>query len=322
VLPRRSLGPTSLEVTPLCIGCAEIGDMADTFAYSVPEERALETVRNALASPIRYMDTAASYGDGESERRIGLALREAGGLPADYVLATKADRDLNTGDFSGDQFKRSVERSLRLLGVDRLQLVFMHDPEHTTFDAAMSPGGPVEVLQQFKREGIIEHVGVAGGPIDLMLRFVETGAFEAVITHNRYTLLNRSAEPLIAFASARGIGVLNAAPYGSGLLAKGPEAYPRYAYMHASDDLLERARAIAQVCAEYNVPLAAAALQFSTRDKRIDSTIVGMSRPERIQQTIDAAAYPIPDELWPRVEAFAGPPDNPEAARWGRLPYA
>src|SRR5579859_1725801 len=99
--------------------------MTETFAYSVPESRALDTVRAALASPITFMDTAASYGDGESERRIGLVLRE-GGLPAGYVLSTKADRDLHTGDFSGDQFKRSVERSLRLLGREQLQIVFMH----------------------------------------------------------------------------------------------------------------------------------------------------------------------------------------------------
>src|SRR5437867_7612244 len=158
--------------------------MTETFDYSVPEDRALETVRAALASPITFLDTAASYGDGESERRIGLVLRERQtGLPAHYILSTKADRDLSSGDFSGDQIKRSVERSLHLLGLDRLQLVFLHDPEHTTFEAAMAPAGPVEVLLRFKAEGVIEHVGVAGGPIELMMRYVETGAFEAMITH-------------------------------------------------------------------------------------------------------------------------------------------
>ena len=222
--------------------------MTETFDYSVPEDRALETVRAALASPISFLDTAASYGDGESERRIGLVLREQGGLPAGYVLSTKADRDLTTGDFSGDQIKRSVERSLRLLGLDRLQLVFLHDPEHTTFAAAMAPSGPVEVLQRFKAEGVIEHVGVAGGPIDMMMRYVETDAFEAVITHNRFTLLNRSAEPLLEQASQRGLGVLNAAPYGSGILAKGPAAYPRYAYTEASGDMVGNATALAEVC--------------------------------------------------------------------------
>ncbi len=292
--------------------------MSETFAYSVPESRAVKTVRAALASPIAFMDTAASYGDGESERRIGLVLREQGGLPPGYILSTKADRDLGSGDFSGDQFKRSVERSLRLLGLDRLQLVFMHDPEHTTFESAMAPGGPVEVLQRFKDEGVIQHIGVAGGPIDLLVRYVETGAFEAVITHNRYTLLNQSAEPLIDTAHQRGVGVLNASPYGSGLLARGPEAYPRYAYTPASDDLIDRARAMVRVCLDYEIPLAAPALQYSLRDPRIVSTIVGMSRPERLQQTLDLAAYSIPDEMWARLDEYVGPPSDPEKVRWRR----
>jgi D-threo-aldose 1-dehydrogenase len=269
-----------------------------------------------LAGPITFLDTAASYGDGESERRIGLVLREQDGLPPNYVLSTKADRDLRTGDFSGEQFKRSVERSLKLLGLDRLQMVFVHDPEHTTFEAAMAPGGPVEVLQRFKADGVIEHIGVAGGPIDMLIRYVETGAFEAVITHNRYTLLNQSAEPLIELAYQRGLGVLNAAPYGSGLLAKGPAAYPRYAYTAAPEDLLNRAGAMERICADYNIPLAAPALQFSLRDQRIDSTIVGMSRPERLQQTLDMAAIAIPDEMWARLDEFVGPPADPEEVRW------
>jgi D-threo-aldose 1-dehydrogenase len=300
----------------LCFGCAEIGDMTETFDYSVPEDRALQTVRAALASPIRFLDTAASYGDGESERRIGLVLRERDcGLPADSVLSTKADRDLANGNFSGDQIKRSVERSLRLLGLDRLQIVFLHDPEHTTFEAAMASGGPVEILQNFKAEGVIDHIGVAGGPIDLLIRYVETGAFEAVITHNRFTLLNRSAEPLLEMASQRGIGVLNAAPYGSGILAKGPDAYPRYAYRPASTATIKGATAMAEVCRTFGVPLAAAALQFSLRDQRIDSTIVGMSRPERVQQTLELAAFPVPAELWPELDRHVVPPDDPEAIR-------
>jgi D-threo-aldose 1-dehydrogenase len=298
------------------VGCAEIGDMLDTFAYSVPEDRALEMLHAAFASPINFIDTAASYGDGESERRIGLVLRSLGGLPHSYVLSTKADRDLASGDYSGDQFKRSVQRSLRLLGLNRLQIVFMHDPEHTTFEAAMARGGPVEVLLHLKDEGIIEHVGVAGGPIDLLMRYVETGAFEAVITHNRFTLLNRSAAPLIEMAHQRGLGVLNAAPYGSGLLAKGPRAYPRYAYTEAPDELLRRAQALADICDEHHVPLAAAALQFSVRDPRITSTIVGMSRPERVQQTLALAAFAIPGEVWPRLDEHVGPPVDPEAVRW------
>lgn len=315
-LPTRPLGSTGLQVTSLCIGCAPLGDMPDTFDYGVGEERALETMRATFRSPINFIDTAASYGDGESERRIGIVLQELGGVPQGYVLATKADRDLQTGDFSGEQIKRSVERSLRLLGMERLPLVYLHDPEHTTFANVMAPDGPLAVLQRFKDEGVIEHLGVAGGPIDMEIRYVETGAFDVVITHNRYTLLNRSAEPLLDVATQRGVAVVNAAPYGSGILAKGPDAYPRYAYQKAPDQMIEQVRQIVDVCQQFDVPLAAAALQFSLRDPRIVSTIVGISRPERVQQTVDLAQHPIPDELWAQLGAISADAQDPEASRW------
>jgi D-threo-aldose 1-dehydrogenase len=306
-LPRRPYGQTGLEVTNICIGCAPLGDMPETFQYTVPEEQALETLRAVFSSPINFLDTAASYGDGESERRIGLVLKELGGLPPGVVLATKADRDLHTGDFSGPQMRRSVERSLRLMGLDRLQLVYLHDPEHTTFEKAMAPGGPVEILRQLRDEGVIQHLGLAGGPIDMEIQYLETGYFEAVITHNRYTLLDRTAGPLLDAGRRRGVGVANAAPYGSGILAKGPEAYPRYAYKQADEDQIEQVRQIQAVCQSHGVPLAAAALQFSLRDPRIDSTIIGMSRPERVAQTVALASHPIPAEMWTELEPLIAP---------------
>jgi D-threo-aldose 1-dehydrogenase len=303
-LTERPLGQTGLSVPPLCIGCAALGNMPETFAYEVAEEQALATIRAIFDSPIHFLDTAASYGDGESERRIGVVLQERGGLPPGFVLATKADRNLQTGDFSGEQMRRSVERSRRLLGLEQLQLVYLHDPEHITFEAGMASGGPVEVLQRCKEEGLIAHLGVAGGPIDLMIRYVETGLFEAAISHNRYTLLNREADPFWDICAQRGVAALNAAPYGSGILAKGPSAYPRYEYSEASEEMIARARRMEEACASYEVPLAAAALQFSLRDSRIVSTIVGISRPERLDQTLALAQHPIPAPLWAELLAI------------------
>ena len=309
-LIQNVLGSTGLKVTPLCIGCAPLGNMPETFAYEVSEAQALDTVRATFNSPINFLDTAYSYGDGESERRIGLVLREMGNrVPTGYVLASKCDRSLQTGDFSGKQIRYSIERSLKLLGLNKIQIMHLHDPEHTTFENVMSKGGPLDVMQQCQKEGLIEHLGVAGGPIDMEIQYVETGMFSMVITHNRYTLLNRSADPLLTAAKKRGVAVLNAAPYGSGMLAKGPSAYPRYAYQQADTDLIDRAFKMEALCKEYNVPLAAAALQFSMRDPRVTSTIIGYSKPERIQQTLDLAAVEIPTELWPKLDALA-PADN------------
>jgi D-threo-aldose 1-dehydrogenase len=287
--------------------------MPSTFEYSVSEQRAFDTLRAVFGSPLNFLDTAASYGDGESERRIGEALREIGGLPEGCVLATKADRDPKTGVFSGDQMLRSVERSLRLLGLDRLQLVHLHDPEYLDepgrepFEYMMAPGGPVETLANLKDEGVIEHLGIAGGPVDLLIQFVETGVFEAVVTHNRYTLVNRSAEPLLDVATQRDVAALNAAPYGSGILAKGPDAYARYEYREAPQEMVERVRKMESTCRGLGVPLAAAALQFSLRDPRVVSTIVGISRPERVEQTIELSTHPVPDELWPRLDSLVPP---------------
>ena len=308
--PRHPFGQTGLRVTPICLGCAPLASMPELF-YPVPEEQAFNVLRATFTSPINFLDTAAAYGDGESERRIGIVLREIGGLPRDYVLATKADRDLTSGDFSGEQTKRSVERSLQLLGVDHLQIVHIHDPEYatTSFEDMMAPGGAVDTLHRYKDQGVIGAIGIAGGPIDLMIRYVKTGAFDAVLTHNRYTLLDHSANPLLDLATSRGMAVLNAAPYASGILAKGPDTGAKYVYHDATPEMVERVRQMDQACRQHAVPLAAAALQFSLRDPRITSTIVGMTRPERLFQTVKLAQHPIPDELWSQLEAIAGAAD-------------
>lgn len=313
---RRPFGRTALEVTPVCIGTAPLGDMPEVFGVSAPEARALETVRAALVSPINFIDTSANYGDGRAETRIGMVLREMGGVPPGWVIASKADRDMTTGDFSGDQMKRSIEESLSRLGLDRLQFAYIHDPEHTTFDRVMAKGGALEVLQGLQGQGVIGGLGISGGPIDMLLRYVETGAFAAVETHNRFTLLNRSAVPLLDAAAARGVAVVNAAPYGSGMLAKGPDAFARYAYQDAPDALVERARSLASICEKFGVPLAAAALQFSMRDPRVTSTVVGMTRPERVHQTLALAAVAIPPDVWPALDAVGFGVDDPEAGRW------
>lgn len=316
-MEQRQFGKTGLQVAPLCLGCAPLGDMPETFAYGVSEERALETIRAVLKSPITFIDTAASYGDGESERRIGVVLQEMGGVPDGYVIATKADRDLKTGEFTGEQMKRSVERSLKLLGLSHLPLVYLHDPEHAPFEQITAKGGAIDALCQLRDEGIIGHLGLAGGPTKLMMRYLDQGVFEAVISHNRYTLINRSGEPLIDLASRMGLGVCNAAPYGSGILAKGPDEYARYAYQDAPKALVEHVRKIEAICKRHEVPLAAAALQFSLRDPRVHSTIIGMTRPERVQQTLDLAAHRIPDDLWPEIDALGWDSEDPEKERWG-----
>jgi D-threo-aldose 1-dehydrogenase len=256
------------------------------------------TIKRVLEGPFNFIDTSNEYGNGESERRIGRALAEVGGLPEGFVIATKVDPIRGTTDFSGERVRASVNESLERLGLGRLQLVYLHDPERITWEQAMAHGGPVEALIALRDEGVIDNIGVAGGPIDLELQYLATGVFSVVISHNRFTLVDQSADRLINDAVARGVAFVNAAPFGGGMLVKGPDAVPTYCYAPAGKHMIERVRQMERLCNSFGVPLAAAALQFSLRDSRIASTIVGMSDPKRVDQTIRLAEWEIPNALW------------------------
>jgi D-threo-aldose 1-dehydrogenase len=307
-LPVRDLGGTGLSVTPICFGTSPLASMAQLYGYAVEEERAVATVQAAFASPVNFLDTSNGYGeDGTAERRIGEAIRRSGGLPSGVVLATKVDPDPRTGDFSGDRVRASLEESMERLGVDRIALLHLHDPERIPFEEGIAPGGPVEALVDLRQRGLVDHLGVAGGPVGLLQQYLDTGEFEVVLSHNRFTLLDRSAEALFRSAAERGLGVLNAAPYGGGMLSKGPEVQQKYAYGSRDDRIRDAALAMEAACRRYDVPLAAAALQFSLRSELIDSTVVGVSSPQRIAQTLELAAVEIPDELWSELEQATPP---------------
>jgi D-threo-aldose 1-dehydrogenase len=306
---QRPLGGTGLTVSAVCAGTGVLGSMPGAFGYEVPAQRGIDTVTRVLAGPITFLDTSNGYSDGESERRVGAALAAAGGVPAGFVVATKVDPDGD--DFSGARVRRSLEESLDRLGMSRVPLLYLHDPERISFEDATAPGGPVAELLRIRDEGLAEHVGVAGGPAALMERYVRTGAFEVLITHNRWTLLDRSAGGLIDAAVEQGVAVVNAACFGGGILVKGSAGSDRYAYRTAHPEVLAAVRAMEAACARHGVPLAAAALQFSLRDPRIASTVVGFSRPERVDECVAQAGTAIPDELWPELEALV-----PSSERW------
>ncbi len=307
-LPLRALGGTGLGVTALCFGTSPLASMAQLYGYAVEEDQAVATIRAAFDSPVNFLDTSNGYGeDGTAERRIGAAIAQVGKLPDHVVLATKVDPDPVTGDFSGDRVRASLEESLERLGVDRIPLLHLHDPERITFEDGIAPGGPVRALVDLRERGLVDHLGVAGGPIGVLQRYLGTGEFEVVLSHNRYTLLDRSAEGLFRSAADRGLGVLNAAPYGGGMLAKGPGVQGKYAYGAPDDQIPQAARAMDAACRRHGVPLAAAALQFSMRSELVTSTVVGVSSPERIDQTMALAAVRVPEELWDELEQAVPP---------------
>ncbi|WP_308798540.1 aldo/keto reductase [Agromyces silvae] len=296
------LGRSGIEITPLTVGGAPLGSMPGNFGYEVEAEAGIATAQATLTGPIRAIDTSCAYSRGESERRIGEAIRRVGGVPEDFVLATKITRDLDTGDFSGEEMRRAIAGSLERLGVDRVPLLYLHDPENTTFSQATEPGGPVDVIRELKDAGVAGAIGVAGGDTATILEYVETGVFDVLLTHNRWTLVNRTADRLIDAATERDMGVVNAAVFGGGILAAGSDGRTRYGYREAPAVLLDAIREIERLCAEADVPLAAAAVQFSARDPRIGTTIVGVSRPERIAQSVALVERDIPDALFDAID--------------------
>ena len=310
------LGRTSLVVTKLGFGTTQLASMPAAYGYTVEADRAKATLKAMFASPANYLDTARNYGLGRGEERIGEVLGEIGGLPDGFIISSKLDRDFDTDLFDGDRARRSLEDSLTALGLDHIQLLHLHDPEYASdMKDVTGPGGALAQLFRMKEEGLVDAVGLAAGRVDVMMALLRDWDFDAIITHNRFTLANRNAEPMIDYCVGKGIAVLNAAPYASGVLAKGSHTGTRYAYQEPTEAMLSPVRRIEAICDRYSVPTGAAALQFSLRDRRVTSTIVGVSKPERIAQTLEWAAWPIPDALWEELLALPYASDDPEATR-------
>lgn len=310
-----TIGRTNLTVPGLAFGTSGLGGMPDTYGYDVDEARALDTVRAILDLPNGFIDTSRNYGMGRSEARIGRVVRERGGWPAGRILATKLDRDNATGRFDAARARRSFEDSLAALGVGRVDILHLHDPEHAAdLGEVTRRGGAIDELFRIKDEGLATAVGLAAGRIEVMMPLLRDWDFDALITHNRHTLVNRNAEPMIALAMERRVAVLNAAPYAGGALSKGA-AHGRYVYQEATEAMLEPVRRIEAICARHAVPMGAVALQFSLRDPRITATICGVTRPERVAETRDWAAWPIPDALWDEIAALPRSDADPEATR-------
>ncbi len=287
------MAPVTL--TPVTLGASRLGER--------PGGEALADA--LLASPLGNVDTSNNYADGRSEQLLGDAVRRAGGLPSGKLIFSKADRDPDTGAFDADRLRRSLEESLGRLGVDRLPLYQFHDPFTITVDEALAPGGPVEALIALRDEGVIGAVGIAYGTLTETRAYVESGLFDVVLNHNRYTLVDRSAEELYVRACELGMQVFNAAPFGGGTLANGESTYGYRGMSAAFAEHVERVRALAR---EAGVDLAAAALQFSLHSPLVDTTVVGIPSIDRLEALAGLVAGEVPEEFFDAVEELGAPP--------------
>ena len=313
MLTTTKLGRTDLTVSNLCFGTGGLTNGADA---DTPERirTAHETVRAIFAGPAHFIDTSRIYGRGRSEQRIGDVIRERGGLPPGFKLATKLDLDFETRRFDGAAARRSLEASIKALGIDHFHVLHLHDPEFIAeITDVTGPDGSMVELMKMKEEGFCDAVGLGAGDVDVMMPLLRDWDFDVMLTHNRFTLVNRNAEPMIDYALSRGTAVFNAAPYGGGVFAKGSGVVQKYSYREAPPDVLDAVRKVEAVCSRHGVPPGAAALQFSMRDPRITATVCGVSKPDRVAETIEWANWSIPDAVWEELASIPYSTANPQA---------
>jgi D-threo-aldose 1-dehydrogenase len=291
-------GRTELTVSPLCIGTSGWHNV------TVPEARSILTT--GAAHGIAMVDTSNEYAGGRAEELLGAALAELSG-DVQLVVQTKLDRNVETGDFGYEQMFTSLRESLARLGIETVPVLMLHDPEHIGFKEAMRPGGPVDALVAMHDQGIAEHIGISGGPVDMLLQFVETDLFDTLITHNRMTLLDQSADALLTAAAQRDMGISNAAPFGAGILTGDERFAGTYAYAPITEERDAAYRQLVEVCAQLDIPIGAAALQFSLHDPRIHTTVVGVSSTRRLEEVLAWASTSIDEDAWPLLLDAAAP---------------
>jgi D-threo-aldose 1-dehydrogenase len=305
------LGRTGLRVTRFVLGCAPL---AGLFA-PVSEEEAQATLEEAWRLGVRGFDTAPHYGAGLSECRVGAFLA---GKPHDYVLSTKVGRLLvedpdgtappefssESGvrrvlDYSGDGARRSLEESLERLGIDRVDVALVHDPDDH-LDEALD--GAFPALAQLRAEGVVGAIGAGMNNSEPLLRIVEEADVDCVLVAGRYNLLDQeAARELVPRCSEKGVAVLAAGVLGSEVLAD-PRPGAHYRYEPASEEVLERARRIRDVCQRHEVPIAAAALHFPLRNPGVTAVVVGARRPAEVADDLAYLAMPVPDSLYAELE--------------------
>lgn len=299
MISARPLPRTTATVSPITLGASWLG------TQDSPGEVA--ALADAMVEAPFAVDTSNNYQDGASETALGAALARREGLRPGHPVFTKVDRDPETGAFDRDRVWRSFEESSRRLGLDRFSLLHLHDPYSITLEEAMAPGGAIQGMVELREQGITEAIGIAVGELSTEWGYVRTGVFDAVLTHNRYTLVDRRAQALIEEASEAGMAVFNAAPYGGGLLAgKGTT----YAYREAPPELLDWVKQLEALCDERDVPLPAAALHFSMRHPGIHSTVVGIGKPRRVVDLLGYLDAPIDDDFWDEIDRLGAPPST------------
>jgi D-threo-aldose 1-dehydrogenase len=333
------LGRTGVTVTRLGIGTNPLAGLMER----VPYETALATVREAWDAGVRFYDMAPLYGYGYAERFLGDLLREQ--PRASYALATKVGRLLLADgpperedrmmlyqgeplfrdtepvrpyfDYSYDGVMRSLEASRQRSGIDRFEIVHIHDPERYMDEAA---DGAYRALDELRRAGVVDAIGVGSNNWDCHVELLERGDYDVILLAGRYTLLDQTALPeLLPLCERRGIAIIAAGVFNSGILAHpepgsiqgvGRDAAAMstwkdnvtFDYLPASQEIIDKAAAIKAVCDRHGVPLVAAALQFPLHHPAVPTLVVGPRAPGHTAANLEAMRLPIPSDLWAELK--------------------
>ncbi|WP_328535560.1 aldo/keto reductase [Streptomyces sp. NBC_00344] len=315
---RTKIGNSTVDITELSFGAAGIGNLYTP----VDPADAQAAVDAAWESGIRCFDTAPHYGLGLSERRLGTALRDR--PRAEYVVSTKVGRllepgsgvgdDLSNGfavpathhrvwDFSADGVRRSIEASLDRLGLDRVDIVYLHDPDQHPDEAF---GQAYPMLEKLRSEGVVGAIGAGMNQTRMLTRFLRDTDADVVLCAGRCTLLDTSAfDELLPEAAARGRSVVVGGVFNSGLLAD-PRPGATYDYAAAPAAVLDRALRMEAVAARYGVPLRAAALGFPRRHPAVASVLVGARSAAEVRDAAEMLSLPLPDALWQELSELQG----------------
>jgi D-threo-aldose 1-dehydrogenase len=310
-LELKQVGTTKLNVTRLGLGNAPLGKIDGI-------EPAIDIVTKARKLGITYFDTAPLYGEGKSEVYVGKSLQE---FPRDdFVLSSKVGRvldpidgqsDADSGavlpplkpvfDFSRDGILRSLEETLKRLGLDRIDIAFIHDPDDH-HEQAINEAFPT--LAELRSQGVISAIGAGMNQWEALADFARRGDFDCFLLAGRYTLLDQSGlDELMPLCEEKQISIMLGGPYNSGILASDLGAGTTYFYQETPSDVLDKARQIKAVCDRYQVPLKAAALQFGLAHPAVAATIPGARSPQEVEENIQMSSYTIPADLWAELKS-------------------
>ena len=302
-LDEVALGRAGLKVRRLAMGTAPLA----SIFWGTDAGTAVQTAARALEQGVGFFDTAPFYGLGEAEQRLGRALADAGGTRP--VIATKAGRLLAQGpdgsvdahfDFGYDAAMQSLESSLERLGLDRVDIVHIHDPDDHLHEALE---GTYPALVALREQGVIAAVSLGTNSVATAAVFLERADLDCMLVAGRYTLLDRSATELIDACAQRGVAYLAAGVFNSGVLAR-PRAGSWYDYGPASDDTLAWAGAFDSVCQRHGVALRTAAVNFPLTNPGVAAVVVGMAAPAEVDENLAALRAPVPDDLWLELQGM------------------